>query len=570
LGYFLFAVAEEYRQMEDVKIKRRRFLFSMGLGCALGLSFLWGYEIRVNGMTHPGYVAKAVDLLLTVGLGVAFLPLTTKWFSFLDTLSKKESKEPLSGRTNSKAFWCSLLCIVVCWIPVFLAYYPAIMSYDFHRQSQEAYRGYMWFNDHHPLLHTALIRVFLLLGETLGSYEVGMAIFSILQMLILALVLAYSCNVVCRMTKRVWPVIVMAVLYGILPIHPVLAMSMTKDILFTSFFLLLVLLIWERRNLVDKLREEGQADAKAKGKKAGLWLAILLVGILAMLLRNNAVYAFAVFAIFYVIIAAGERVQIAILCLLIVIGGIGGRTGIREAMGAGKGSSLEMYSVMIQQFARVGKNCNSVFTEEEWEIVDTYVSSEYWNQYNPPIADTVKGVVSAYGYLPWTEDVPGMLANWIKIGLRYPNDYIDAFLALTSGYWFLDDVSHAEVLGYGEDTNMGLLYTFNASNKDVFEGVESKSFLPGLLECYQKIVNGNSYYSWPVLSILFKPAFYCWILLLSMVSLWYKKEPKKQLLMLLPFLYLMTLFLGPVVNFRYIYPIVVVVPVLLAKALEIE
>jgi len=161
-----------------------------------------------------------------------------------------------------------------------------------------------------------------------------------------------------------------------------------------------------------------------------------------------------------------------------------------------------------------------------------------------------------------------MLKDWVNIGLHYPNEYIDAFLALTSGYWFLDDVSHAEVLGYGEDTNLGLLYTFNASVSDVFEGVESRSFLPGLLTAYQKIVNGNSYYGWPVLSLLFKPAFYCWLLVLVIVSFWYKKEPKKQLLTLLPLLYLLTLFLGPVVNFRYIYPIAVVVPVLLTEVLR--
>ena len=160
-----------------------------------------------------------------------------------------------------------------------------------------------------------------------------------------------------------------------------------------------------------------------------------------------------------------------------------------------------------------------------------------------------------------------MLADWVKIGLHYPNEYLDAFLALTSGYWFLDDVSHAEVLGYGEDTNYGLIYTFNVSASAHFDGIESKSFIPALQKTYQKIINGNSYYSWPIVSILFKPAFYCWILLLVMVSFVYRKEPKKQLMSLFPFVYLLTLFWGPVVNIRYAYPIMVIVPVLFAEVL---
>lgn len=552
VGYFLRLILLEYKTISEVQIKKKRFIFSLLFGLALGLSFIWGYEIRMDGMTPPGYMAKLWDLVVALGLGVAFLPLTSKWFALLDKKTITKHQVELSKRDKQKMFWYSFLAIIVCWIPVFLAYYPAIMSYDFHRQSAEAYKGYIWFNDHHPLVHTFLIRVFLLLGEAIGSYEIGMAIFSMVQMLILAAVLAYSCNVVGRSTGRKWVVKVMVLVYGILPVHPVLAMSMTKDILFTAFFLLLILLIWERR------------------RNGGLFGAILAVGILTMLLRNNAVYAFAVFGVFYVIISAGERLRIAILCAAIIVGGLSCKTGIREIMNAGSGSSSEMFSVIMQQFARVGKNQNTGLTEEEWNIIDKYVPSEYWVDYNPPLADTIKGRVAALNYDCWEEDIPQMLKDWMKIGIHYPNEYIDAFLALTSGFWFLDDVSHAEVLSYGADTDLGLLYTFNASNKEVFEGVESRSLLPGVLECYQEIVNGNCYYEWPVLSILFKPAFYCWLLLLAMVSMWYKKENDKQIVTLLPFLYLMTMFLGPVVNFRYVYPIIVVSPILFSELFRTE
>ena len=560
-GYFLRKTLQECRG--------RRFWFALIFGSALGLSFIWGYQMRLNGMTQPGYKSKLVELIMAVGFGVAFLPLTNKWFALLDRTKEKAQNAEHSRKTKRRMFWFSLLGIVLCWLPVFLAYYPAIMSYDFHRQSQEASLGYIWFNDHHPLVQTFLIRMFFLLGETIGSYEVGMAIFSALQMLILAAVLAYSCNVIGRISGKVWPVVAVAVIYGLLTIHPVLAMSMTKDILFTAFFLLLILLIWERRRLVVRL--QGQEVAVTdKRKRISLFFAILITGILTLILRNNAIYAFAVFAIFYILIASGERLRIALLCVAIIVGGIGCKTGIREAMGAGSGSSAEMFSVIMQQFARTGQKQYDNLTPEEWSTINRYVDSEFWGDYNPVIADSVKICVTAYCYDAWEEDFPRMLKDWMNIGLHYPNEYIDAFLALTSGYWFLDDVSHAEVLGYGDDTNLGLLYTFNASVSDVFEGVESRSFLPGLLTAYQKIVNGNSYYGWPVLSLLFKPAFYCWLMLLAIVSFLYKKEPKKQLLPLLPLLYLLTLFLGPVVNFRYIYPITVVVPVLLAEALRVK
>ena len=52
--------------------------------------------------------------------------------------------------------------------------------------------------------------------------------------------------------------------------------------------------------------------------------------------------------------------------------------------------------------------------------------------------------------------------------------------------------------------------------------------------------------------------------MLVMVSLMYMKQNRKLILCLFPLTYLLTLLLGPVVNFRYVYPIMVVAPVLVA------
>ena len=66
-----------------------------------------------------------------------------------------------------------------------------------------------------------------------------------------------------------------------------------------------------------------------------------------------------------------------------------------------------------------------------------------------------------------------------------------------------------------------------------------------------------------MLNLLYKPAFYCWALFSVMYLLAYKKEKRKWIICLFPFIYLATLLLGPVVNFRYVYPIAVVVPILI-------
>lgn len=547
---------KEWCSPDKGKFLIRRIRYSCLLSYAVGLSFVLGYQIRMLGSTSLGFKGKAFILLVSGGIGAALVPIVNLWFGLLDRLKRQDVKSNEFPKRKN-IFLISWLVILLCWIPVFLAYYPAVMSYDFHRQSQEAYKGYIWFNSHHPLIHTFLIRVFFRLGELINSYQVAMAIFSLLQMMILSAVLAYSCQMMERLLHKWWPSMAAMSLFALLPIHPVLAISMTKDILFTAFFLLFLLLMMELRMY--------------RGGKPGrclLYVAMALAGILLIMLRNNAVYAFIVFAVFYVIMSEKKKLQIAILCAVILAGGQGAKTLMQNAMQAGSGSKVEMYSLFIQQFGRVGHYHENSLSTEDYLLLDHYIQHEYWEKYNPPLADTIKGSVANSNYLDWKDDIPAMLRDWLKFGLDYPNDYIDAFLALTSGYWFLDDVSHAEVLGYGDDTNLGLLYTFNASVSDSFEGIENHSYLPGLLNIYQKIVNGNCYFDWPVVSSLFKPAWYCWALVLVMVSLVYLRCGRKLYLCLLPFLYLMTLFLGPVVNMRYVYPIITAVPFLFAWLFE--
>lgn len=553
--FMLKSLFRDLNGMEKGTPKRRRIGYSLFISLVSGLSLVLGYQIRMLGLTSSGFKGKLFILIVSGGVGLTIAPAANLWLRLLERKVKPEERvtETITGKSARNMFLGGWITIFACWIPAFLAYYPAIMSYDFHRQSIEAVIGYTHFGAHHPLIHTFLIRMFLLLGERIGSYEVGMAAFSLLQMLILSCVFAYSCQMILRLTGRKWPAIAAICLFAVLPVHPVLALSMTKDILFTAFFLLFLLLTLE-------------LELYATGKKSRVLLSLTLVltGILMIMFRNNAIYAFVVFLVFYILWTKKKRVWIAAICVLALAGGTGMKAGIRSAMQANEGSKVEMCSVLIQQFARAGKYRGNDLRDVDAAIISYYVPYELWEKYNPPLADTVKGSVAFYCFDRWENNYPAMFQNWAKIGLKCPNEYIDAFLALTSGYWFADDVSHAEVLGWGDDSNLGLLYTFNASHSDVFDGVESRSLLPGLLDIYQKIVNGNAYYKWPILSYLFKPAFYDGILFLVMASLLYVRQRRKLYLCMLPFWYLMTLFLGPVVNMRYVYPIIAAVPLLLA------
>lgn len=550
----LFITVLDWNTIKEKKKLAKRIAYSFIFCFFLALSYVWGYQMEMNGMTDVGVKGKLFSFLVSGGVGIGMMPLANLWFRLMDKVKLNRNKEQkeLPKKTTVKLFFLSFGIILLCWIPVFLAYYPAIMSYDFHSQSQTAWLGWIWFNTHHPLIHTALIRWFLLLGDAIGSFQIAMALFSIMQMLVLSSIYAYACTMITRLTGKKWPMWVATAWFALVPFHPVMVLSMTKDILFTGFTVLFVLLMLEYRM------------ATTRKKRIFLYIALILIGILSLMFRNNAVYAFIAFAFFYILFTKKQRLQVLLLCVVILMGSHIVKDTMQKSMEARDGSPIEMYSLFLQQMCRTGANHFGYLSDEDHFSLNYYVREEYWLGYMPHIADSLKASVAISTFESWRNDMLPFFETWARIGLKYPNDYLDAFLAMTQGYWFIDDMSHADVLGFGEDTNMGLLYTFNASKSDNFEGVESHSYLPGLLKMYQKIVNGNSYQYWPVLRLLFKPAFYTWILLLCIMSVSYLKEKNKVILYLFPFMYLMTLLLGPVVNFRYVYPVISTIPFYIA------
>lgn len=566
LSVFLCAVffllwkktAEQIEETREAGERRRRLLYAGGLAYFFALTMVTGYQLKAQGFTAYGVTGKLKILAWAFCLSAAVFPAAYALFSKLSDISLHAEKGlrriNAGGREwgSKKLFFICWGIIFLCWIPVFLAYYPAVMSYDFHRQSREASFGPPYFNSHHPLAHTFLIWVFFQVGKFFGSLETGMAFYSIFQMLLLSAATAWSCVTIYRLCGKKAVLIAAALFFAIFPYHSVLAVSVTKDVIFAALFLFFLLLLTERVYFRDR------------HNKNLLDLAIFLEGCLMLLFRNNAIYALAVFSVFFVLMTAGkERMRVLLLCILIIAAGKASLEGLQAALGGlGRGSDVEKYSVVIQQFARVGFYHDENLDPETAELINTYVPRERWSSYNPPIADTVKVMVP---FENWEKDMGAMWRAWAKTGLQYPNEYLDAFCCLTSGYWFLDDVTWAENLGYGLEERKGALFTFNSTVSDILpEGIDHESKFPWLESRLEELVSNNCFYRWPVISNLFKPAFYCWLLGICILACLYLKKKKALLVALLPLLYLGTLLLGPVVIVRYMYPVLISVPVLFA------
>ncbi len=563
MGIFILAVIWEFlgktgrdlAQITDKKAKRRRIVFSAIISFLFSVTMIIGYQLQNTGMTEGGFRGKGLILLRGACLAIAVFPFGNILFKAAERIRPSQEKSAMAGKVRPVALFASCAVIIfVLLIPVWLAYYPIVMSYDFHRQVNEAYKGFLWFYPYQPIAHTWLIWVFMQLGFALGSLESGYACMALFQMLLYALVTGYACSLLYRIQNKIWPVVMAVLFFAVFPFHSVLVVCTTKDTIFSCLFLLFFLLFVERSWFA------------AGRKKTVLEVLIVLEGCIMMQFRSNALYAVAVFALLFLILTPRrEKLRVLLLSVALVAGGRGTGILIKHAIGTQiPAPKVEMFSVPIQQMARVAY-CH-------WDNLDEAVIRELerampggvWQSYNPPIADTVKGSVNTQYF---SENYGGLLLFWAKLGLQYPNEYLDAFLELTRGYWFWDDVSGMECLGSGLEDRLGAVYTYTSSEIEEFGAIEHRSKLPWLEEQLEKIVSANSFYNWPVVSILFKNAFYSWGLLLVMLVMLYKKQYPQFKVMLLPAVYIGTMALGPVVQVRYGLPVMMILPLAAAMLL---
>jgi len=523
-------------------------IFSLIYGFLVGLSYVFGYQLEKMGMTLPGVSGKfkifILALLIMIPVGVlAYLA-----FMFLDKFYSASGKE--KRRAGSlKVFFISFIIILICRIPVFLAYYPAAMSYDFGRQYIEAMKGHIWFYDYQPLIHTELIRIFYLIGLKLGSVEVGMALLCLFQILVTSAILAYTVSFMVRVTGKTFLFPVFSILYAILPMHEIISVIMTKDVFFSAFFVLFICLLYER----------------AQKKSILLDIAIIITAVLNITFRKNSVYAMVFLIIGFLIYEKKikEKVFSVILMVICIASGLGAHNAMVVGFNCIKGDNSEMYSVPMMQLMRTYEHQKDNLTDEQYAMIYKVLPIEIDGiSYYPYCSDCVKNYSGSRTEI-WSGGVSGFFNEWKSIGLAYPNEYIDAFLFLNKGYWYLPDRMYAEVFGVGAENGKGLLHTYNCT-AGLEGGVTETCYAPGVRRFFEQVINENGFFKWPVLNLLFRPAFYFWLLIFTVFEALRKKKRKGWLLLTYPMFYMATLFFGPLVYLRYMYPIILSLPVLMS------
>ncbi|MDE5939116.1 MAG: hypothetical protein K2H37_08560 [Lachnospiraceae bacterium] len=553
-------------------------VYTMGifpLALLFGLYCLWKKALFLSEVFFPlpvrVFLAAAFAALQVLGLVyshsgisgtpeavlwvICFTPLTFAGQNMLFFLARKAAaaagaEEPQSGRKGSFLGAFALIFGGFC-IP-FATYYPAIMAYDVIPQLDQIRVSGL--TTHHPLIHTLLLKGCLKAGELLtflpNPDRAGLAAYSLIQMAVAAACFACVYCFLCRRGVWKWLCYAFVLCAAVFPTHGMLAVSITKDTIYAALTMVFTVFAYE-------LATGEESPGTGWFVRYGILTALLL------LFRNNSVYAWVLYVIAATFFILRGKPFFRKACvfhgaaflLYLVL-----NTLMVQAVSATSDTyAREMLSVPAQQIARVVQYHEEELTQEDREAIAA-VWGENLPEYVSAIADRSKKDIAGD-----KETLRIFAGEWISLGLRYPGEYLQAFLLKNKGMWDLTDVSYLnDVYSYAKGY---LQITYPSDQQPYMEalapGYVRHQKLQPLQSLYRYFAAGDELWRYcPPAALVMQPAFYCYLLLFyCLCCIGLKKKA-----LLLPAVYLLalagTLLLGPCVLTRYVYPLMLSVTVL--------
>ncbi|MBR1707672.1 MAG: hypothetical protein IJ719_02435 [Clostridia bacterium] len=530
--------------IQSISMKNRRRNTSLIAGSIFSIVLICGFALRIN----DSILILFDNPVLVIRTSIQFLGYTWllsaviyRLFQFIDEKDIKTIKVPLPSilfriikYIQSRPFSASFSFLLLCYLPSLVISYPAIFMGDTVDQIKEALSSGPYGNAH-PFLHTMIIRLCLKIGLSFSSVNMGIFIYTIIQMLVIILAISWSVKRLSDIGAPIQVQLLLLICYAVTPFLRAYLFLVTKDVLFSAILFLVVI--------------SGFSYA-LEGKKRYFFF-LFFFSLLTMLFRLEGIIHVVVFLISIYMIFLQRRKQ----CLLVIMSCITGyvlwTNIILPALNVIPGSRGEPFSIPFQQTAYYVKKLNDEVEQEEREAIDAVLDYNLIGQnYSAYNADPVK---STFREDCTSEELKRYLLTWLKMGLKHPEIYLNAF------------ISQKYNMFYPITENVSLLYSYGYSQflmkSNIFQG---RVFYPRWtrpiqtrLDEIEEIIARS-----PIFGISYSHAFIMWILVLWTFYL-IDKKAKRSIAFISPLLiHVILLLLGPMdgMYIRYLYPIALILP----------
>ena len=495
------------------------------------------------------YIEKHIflNIIMFIVLFIVFYFILNKLFYFLDKKKtiklniKKIKKTKFYHLFDKKTFLFSLIFIIICWLPYIISFYPAILSPDPSFQIKQyfgipnKYSTYnimldpsMTITNHHPVIHTLLLGSCVKIGTIINNVNLGLFIYSIIQIIVLASTLSYTIKFLKDNKIENNYLLLMLLVYSLVPVFPFYSMSAVKDVIFGSLIILYIIFLY---------RIIKSDDLKIKD-----YLLLIILTILIILFRNNGIHVLVLSFPALLFMKKKFKYKFKLLCIFLII--IGFNTSYNKIIlphfNITPVSSREMLSIPFQQTARYVKEHGDEVSDKERDVIDTVLGYDTLaDRYKPELADPVKNNFNKYSS---SDDLKDYFKVWFKELKKHPKTYIEATINNTYGYF------------YPSKTNWYIYYKYNHTiTYDGFDYHYNSLKIPRyILASY-----GIAFPYIPILNILVNIAINVWILLFMGAYYLYRKKYREIIYLLPCYILILVCFASPAnAYFRYALPYV--------------
>lgn len=532
------------------QVTPRKLWYSLILALPLSASGVVGAQLQVYGMLRLSAAALLPNLLCWLG-GSVFVGLCLLFCLNHGGRLFKAQWLRLNGPPKPWFFWVCFGVLLLGWLPVWLAYFPGITSYD-----SASHIGQCVTNQYstlHPLAYTLLMKLcFEAAGALQGGSTLAIALLCWIQMLLMAFAMARGLVQLRKWGGALFPALLTLLFFALFPVFPILAISTTKDVPYAAFaFLAMVEILGLFQNSL------GSPQPCKKQVPLVLWLCLM------GLFRYNGLLTIALFALILGIACLYQRLpcfrgarKLPRRILLLFFLALGLSYGINEGLNAATSAApsfvtrRDMASLPSQQLVRAALEMDPK-SEEYQEVAQWYSGEKMLALHRPYLADYSKMFINVDHGTGWR----GFMETWLSVGLRHPKAYFEAFLDLNRGLWFIHDLSHTNIY-QANSPKVGYLLTDQKDYHDYDDPITFHSVLPALQRFLDEwVAGGNRFLALPFLRMLFSIGFQCWVSVFLFWAACYRRDCALMAAMGWTLCGLVLLAVAPAVLVRYALPV---------------
>lgn len=441
-----------------------------------------------------------------------------------------------------------LFCILIF---AYLALYPGYFTYDAPSQILQVFY-YNKLDAHQPVIHTLLLCGCISLGiNWLGSTNLGLAIYTLIQMMIVILSFSYMFVKLLSFKGNKWIVIISELIIVLNPVFQIFVMTSTKDVIFSALFIVWIINVLE-------MYENKESFFTSIRKN----IFYIINTILMCLFRKQGIYiVFFIGLIQCFKFKEYKKRFISLFVIILVMYNliIG---PISTSLGISISPVKEMLSVPLQQIARVINEDGNI-NDKQKSIFFKYVSEENTKKYIPYISDPIKDSLNEVYF---NNHIKDFFKLYIDIGINNLSTYIDSFLYGIVGYFSpIEDVEN-DYIGIFEFFNSKVYRSFAMPYIKEGAVLEDSKFIE--YKVYLEEVRSTLLSNVPIVSFWCNTSFSFWITAISTVIIINKKNKKYIIVPVILILFYSILALGPVCCIRYILPVMFVVPIMISLAFK--